>query len=146
MRQLAPLGKGDVVVRSLDDEKTVGEGELLHPSSRSGDVVALADGFFLRLVDVTDPDAPSQLSAAQTPGDVFGVAMQGTTVFVADNDEGLRILDASDPAQPTTIGALPMPDDVFRVTGSGEVMPQKSTFFYPKVPTGMVFRVHEDAS
>lgn len=35
------------------------------------------------------------------------------------------------------------PDDVFRVTGAGEVMPQKSTFFYPKVPTGMVFRVHE---
>ncbi|MCP4037341.1 MAG: DUF1015 domain-containing protein, partial [bacterium] len=34
------------------------------------------------------------------------------------------------------------PDDVFRVTGLGEVMPQKSTFFYPKVPTGMVFRDH----
>jgi uncharacterized protein (DUF1015 family) len=37
------------------------------------------------------------------------------------------------------------PDDVFRVTGAGEVMPQKSTFFYPKVPTGMVFRLHRDA-
>lgn len=37
------------------------------------------------------------------------------------------------------------PDDVFRVTGAGEVMPQKSTFFYPKVPTGMVFRVHREA-
>jgi uncharacterized protein (DUF1015 family) len=24
-------------------------------------------------------------------------------------------------------------------------MPQKSTFFYPKVPTGMVFRDHRDA-
>lgn len=35
------------------------------------------------------------------------------------------------------------PDDVFRVTGEGEVMPQKSTFFYPKVPTGLVFRLHE---
>ena len=35
-----------------------------------------------------------------------------------------------------------LPDDVFRVTGEGEVMPQKSTFFYPKIPTGMVFRVH----
>ncbi len=34
------------------------------------------------------------------------------------------------------------PDDVFRVTAEGEVMPQKSTFFYPKVPTGMVFRDH----
>jgi uncharacterized protein (DUF1015 family) len=37
------------------------------------------------------------------------------------------------------------PDDVFRVTARGEVMPQKSTFFYPKVPTGMVFRDHRDA-
>jgi len=36
------------------------------------------------------------------------------------------------------------PDDVFRVTREGEVMPQKSTFFYPKVPTGMVFRLHDE--
>jgi uncharacterized protein (DUF1015 family) len=36
------------------------------------------------------------------------------------------------------------PDDVFRVTQAGERMPQKSTFFSPKVPTGMVFRVHEE--
>jgi uncharacterized protein (DUF1015 family) len=34
------------------------------------------------------------------------------------------------------------PDDVFRVTKLGEIMPQKSTFFYPKVPTGLVFRDH----
>jgi uncharacterized protein (DUF1015 family) len=32
------------------------------------------------------------------------------------------------------------PDDVFRVTEAGEVLPQKSTFFYPKLPTGLVFR------
>ena len=38
------------------------------------------------------------------------------------------------------------PEDVFRVTGAGEVMPQKSTFFYPKVPTGMVFRTHDPVS
>jgi len=36
------------------------------------------------------------------------------------------------------------PDDVFRVTEEGEVMPQKSTFFHPKIPTGMVFRDHRD--
>ena len=35
------------------------------------------------------------------------------------------------------------PDDVFRVTQAGERMPQKSTFFSPKVPTGLVFRVHQ---
>ncbi len=34
------------------------------------------------------------------------------------------------------------PEAVFRATADGDVMPQKSTFFYPKVPTGMVFRDH----
>jgi uncharacterized protein (DUF1015 family) len=37
------------------------------------------------------------------------------------------------------------PEAVFRATAKGDVMPQKSTFFYPKVPTGMVFRDHRDA-
>jgi len=32
------------------------------------------------------------------------------------------------------------PDDVFRVTGAGATLPQKSTFFYPKLPTGLLFR------
>jgi len=32
------------------------------------------------------------------------------------------------------------PDDVFRVTEAGETLPQKSTFFYPKLPTGLLFR------
>lgn len=32
-------------------------------------------------------------------------------------------------------------EDVFRVTAAGEVMPQKSTFFHPKLPTGLVFRM-----
>lgn len=35
------------------------------------------------------------------------------------------------------------PDDVFRVTEAGETLPQKSTFFYPKLPTGLLFRTHE---
>ncbi len=38
------------------------------------------------------------------------------------------------------------PEAVFRTTGRGDVMPQKSTFFYPKVPTGMVFRDHRPAA
>ncbi len=35
------------------------------------------------------------------------------------------------------------PEDVFRVTAAGEVLPQKSTFFYPKLPTGLLFRSFE---
>ena len=37
------------------------------------------------------------------------------------------------------------PDDVFRVTAAGEVLPQKSTFFVPKLPTGLVFRTLDEA-
>jgi len=36
------------------------------------------------------------------------------------------------------------PQDVFRVTGAGEVLPQKSTFFFPKLPSGLLFRTHSD--
>jgi uncharacterized protein (DUF1015 family) len=35
------------------------------------------------------------------------------------------------------------PEDVFRVTAAGEVLPQKSTFFHPKLPTGLLFRLLE---
>lgn len=35
------------------------------------------------------------------------------------------------------------PEDVFSVTAAGDVLPQKSTFFYPKLPTGLVFRPFE---
>jgi uncharacterized protein (DUF1015 family) len=38
-----------------------------------------------------------------------------------------------------------LPDDVFRVTAAGEVLPQKSTFFTPKLPTGLVFRTLEES-
>jgi uncharacterized protein (DUF1015 family) len=34
--------------------------------------------------------------------------------------------------------------DVVAVCDSGEVMPQKSTFFFPKIPTGLVFRTIAD--
>jgi uncharacterized protein (DUF1015 family) len=36
-------------------------------------------------------------------------------------------------------------EDVFRVTRAGERMPQKSTFFAPKLPTGLLFRPLDEA-
>jgi uncharacterized protein (DUF1015 family) len=36
------------------------------------------------------------------------------------------------------------PDDVFRVTAAGELLPQKSTLFQPKLPSGLVFRLLDD--
>jgi len=36
------------------------------------------------------------------------------------------------------------PADVFRVTAAGEVLPQKSTYFHPKLPTGLCFRLLDE--
>ncbi len=35
-------------------------------------------------------------------------------------------------------------EDVFRVTAAGEILPQKSTFFHPKLPSGLVFRLLDE--
>lgn len=37
------------------------------------------------------------------------------------------------------------PADVFRVTAAGEVLPQKSTYFHPKIPTGLCFRLLDES-
>lgn len=46
-------------------------------------------------------------------------------------DEGVQLV--------CLMNATPV-SDVVAVCDSGEVMPQKSTFFYPKIPNGLVFR------
>src|SRR5690606_27878130 len=60
--------------------------------------------------------------------------------YFKSSEEALRA--ASDGADGTQLvcfmNATPV-SDVVAVCDSGEVMPQKSTFFYPKIPTGLVF-------
>jgi len=38
------------------------------------------------------------------------------------------------------------PADVFRVTAAGQVLPQKSTYFHPKLPTGLCFRLLDEGA
>jgi uncharacterized protein (DUF1015 family) len=79
-------------------------------------------------------------------GSVFGLSSEdirgGAVGFPKSAERAAR--DAREGAGGVALYLNPLsPDDVFRVTGAGEVMPQKPTFFYPKIPTGMVFRLHE---
>jgi uncharacterized protein (DUF1015 family) len=78
---------------------------------------------------------------------VFGLdeaaIREGAVSFPKSAERAAREVRAGDGRLVLYLNPL-SPDDVFRVTGEGEVMPQKSTFFYPKVPTGFVFRDHED--
>lgn len=77
---------------------------------------------------------------------VFGLSIEqirdGAVTFWKKAERAARGVREGEGTVALYINALSHAD-VFRVTGKGEVMPQKSTFFYPKVPTGLVFRVHE---
>jgi uncharacterized protein (DUF1015 family) len=82
-------------------------------------------------------------------GAVFGLAAddirEGAVSFPKSSPRAAEAVRGGDGVVALYLNPLD-PDDVFRVTRAGERMPQKSTFFSPKVPTGMVFRLHEHES
>jgi uncharacterized protein (DUF1015 family) len=58
--------------------------------------------------------------------------------YTADWDEAVRAVDAGD----AEVAVLMRPtriEDVFAVAQRGETMPQKSTYFYPKLVSGLLF-------
>lgn len=68
------------------------------------------------------------------------MAKQANLSYTRNADEAIQLVDSGQYEMaflmnPTTIS------EVKAVTESGDRMPQKSTFFYPKLPTGMVFRL-----
>ena len=67
--------------------------------------------------------------------------------YYKSTDEALTVArgdSSSDVQLVCFMNATPV-SDVRAVCDSGEVMPQKSTFFYPKIPTGLVFHDLRDA-
>jgi uncharacterized protein (DUF1015 family) len=76
-------------------------------------------------------------------GGVFGLddaaLREGAVSFPKSTIQVARDLAAGKGTVALYLNAL-SPDDVFSVTEAGETLPQKSTFFAPKLPTGLVFR------
>jgi hypothetical protein len=61
----------------------------------------------LRIVDVADPAAPTEVGFYDTPGSAYGVAVAGRYAYVAAGN--LHILDAANPATPTQVGFYDTP-------------------------------------
>lgn len=74
---------------------------------------------------------------------VFGLdddaVRDGAVAFPKSAPEAARMVRAGEGVVALYLNPL-RPEDVFRVTRAGELMPQKSTLFVPKLPTGMLFR------
>ena len=98
-------------------------------------------------------DVPADRAAAVFyRGDGFELAVDGNELdvrlvdrlghegisYTADWDEAVRAVDAGE----AEVAVLMRPtriEDVFAVAQRGETMPQKSTYFYPKLVSGLLF-------
>jgi hypothetical protein len=65
------------------------------------------------------------------------IGRQTHLAYVKDAAEALRMVAEGEAAHAALLNGTPAAD-VLAVAEAGETMPQKSTFFYPKLPTGLV--------
>jgi len=82
-----------------------------------------------------------QVSARSVPAGRPGVFVLRYESDDAGRAQGFELAVACDAPGRGTVALYlnPLrPEDVFRVTAAGATLPQKSTFFHPKVPTGLV--------
>jgi uncharacterized protein (DUF1015 family) len=70
-------------------------------------------------------------------------AQAGRLTYTHDDDSALDAV--RDGAQAAFLINAPRIDDVVAVCAAGETMPEKSTYFFPKLLTGLVFHVFDDA-
>jgi uncharacterized protein (DUF1015 family) len=103
------------------------------------------------LIDVTDPDLVEALGTAPAPWRDLDVVVLHEAVFPAVLPEGAELQYSIDERavvglvkeQGWTAGILLRPLDpvrVVEVARSGQLLPQKASYFWPKAVTGLVFR------
>ena len=74
-----------------------------------GDTAYIAYGYYeggLRVVDVHNPLAPTEVGFYATGGKAYDVAVAGGYAYVASGDDGLRIVNVGSPAPPQEVGSF----------------------------------------
>ena len=66
----------------------------------------------------------------------------GRLAYTKDAAEAVALVDSGSADAAFLLDPTPV-EAVLRIAAAGEVMPQKSTYFYPKPVTGLVFNPHE---
>ncbi len=116
-------------------------GAILSPRPTAFDPYLPAGGSTLRALDVTllgiALERIAGIDAAAVGGGDRLSYVHDAAEAVSRVDAGLDEADAAFLLAPTPVEA------VVAVAGDGDVMPQKSTYFYPKALTGLVINPHE---
>jgi uncharacterized protein (DUF1015 family) len=76
---------------------------------------------------------------------LLGPAAPELLIYTRSATEAIARVDAGDAAAAFLLNPTP-PRQVAAVADAAERMPQKSTYFYPKLPTGLVFHTLDGAS
>lgn len=58
----------------------------------------------LRILNISNPEKPTQVGQYDTNGYALGVAVGGDYVYIADELYGMRVIDVTDPTQPAEVG------------------------------------------
>ena len=73
----------------------------------------------LRIINISNPAAPTEAGFYDTPGYAYGVAISGSYAYVADSGSGLQIINITNPAIPTLAGVYDTLGYAFGVAVSG---------------------------
>lgn len=86
---------------ALVERARVGVGGYASRVAVLGSHAYVVDGFFLRVVDVSDPDAPQQVHAIEAnTATWYDAVVAGQRLYLANGIAGLKVYDLADPAQP----------------------------------------------
>jgi hypothetical protein len=74
----------------------------------------------LRIIEVTDPEHPTEVGAIEVTGGAYDVAVADAYGYVAAGGGGLRVISIADPSEPEEVNALAMPVNVHRIAVAGD--------------------------
>ena len=66
-------------------------------------------GGTLTILEVSAPSNPTKVGYVALPDIAYGIYVQGSFAYVADEDSGLRIIDVSEPSSPIEVGFYDTP-------------------------------------
>lgn len=73
------------------------------------------DNSTLHVVDISQPDSPTQVGSYDAPTFVWEVKQRGDFLYLADDTNGLRIVDISDPLTPVEVGYFDPPESILAI-------------------------------
>ncbi|MCR4425468.1 MAG: hypothetical protein NUW23_04665 [Firmicutes bacterium] len=94
-------------------------GSAVNSVTADGGFVFMADDFGFRVVDVSDPAAPSLVATVGTNGMAKRVWLNGPFAYVACGVQGLSVVDVSNPLDPILVGEVSVPGQAVGVCTAG---------------------------